>query len=411
MQLSFPIMNRTHLLFTVQVAFLTIGLVGQSGCAQSPSSPVVRLEGQFILHEEWQSRVYLLKPTYFTKILAAYEMPITDTIELDNAGRFQFTKQISSETAGLYILVSQPKHSRFANALEGLPFRENYILLDLQPGQEIRLHSAVDRLTHGLRILEADPMTIAMNGLHRFRQPLVNSVEAAWNANPDRDQFQWNTHGHDSIRQPIHSGLDQFLDTVSHFLPLITALRLRSPENDYRDNPEFFLRLAEKLELKFPDHPWTKEYRAQLKPDNLPVLIGQQMPPFRLSTPNGDTVENSNLHGKLILVDFWASWCAPCRKENRSTLQPLYEKYHTSGFEIIGISIDSDRNSWINAIEKDSANWLHASDLLGDASPVRQSLKFDTIPACYLLDAKGRLLARNLHGEELNAFVEAYFRK
>ena len=403
-------MHILKILSAIQVAFLAIILVSQTGCAQSTSSAPAIIEGQFTLHQDWEETVYLLKPDYFNKILAAYEMPVTDTIQLDHNGDFHLKKQITAESSGLYILVSQPKGSRFANALEGLPFRENYILLNLQPGSEIRLQSAIDRLTHSLDILEADQTTLALNHLHEFRQPFVKAVEADWLANPDPDQFQWNTHGDDSIQQTVYTGLDQYLDTATNFLPLITALRFQSPGNDYRDRPEFFLRLADKLESLFPDHPWTKEYRIQLNPDNLPVLKGQRMPPFRLPTPEGGILESGDLKGKLILVDFWASWCAPCRKENRSTLKPLYTKYHNKGFEILGISIDSDRDSWINAIEKDAANWLHASDLLGDASPVRQSLKFDTIPSCYLLDADGRLLARNLHGEELNAFVEAYFR-
>ncbi len=398
-----------YLFSTLQIAILALSLVSQSGCAQSPPSASVVIQGQITLNDDWQNKLYLLKPDYFSKILAAYEMPIIDTIQLDDDGNFQLKKQLTPESAGLYILVSQKKETRFANALEELPFQENYILLNMEPGTEIRLHSAIDRLTHSLHILEADQLTLAMNDLQEFRLPLVESVESAWMEHPNDNQIQWSPHGDDPVQQAIHKGLDQYLDTAMNFLPLIAALRLRSPGNDYRDRPEFFLRIAAKLESMFPDHTWTKEYRMQLNPDLLPVLTGQQMPPFTLPTPEGDTLHTGDLHGKLILVDFWASWCAPCRKENRSTLRPLYDEFHDKGFNILAISIDSDRNSWINAINKDGAIWKHASDLLGDASPVRQSLKFDTIPACYLLDEDGKLLARNLHGDALQLFVKDYF--
>ncbi|MEZ4982696.1 MAG: thioredoxin-like domain-containing protein, partial [Saprospiraceae bacterium] len=102
--------------------------------------------------------------------------------------------------------------------------------------------------------------------------------------------------------------------------------------------------------------------------------------------------------------------CAPCRKEAKETLLPLYNKWHEKGLEIVGISIDADEKSWRRAIEKDGSDWLHGCDFLGDASPVRQSLKFEYIPSLYILDENKILLARSLHGEELVEFVENYFK-
>ncbi|MCF8238719.1 MAG: TlpA family protein disulfide reductase [Saprospiraceae bacterium] len=380
-----------------------------SGCSQTDLSQPAVIEGKVTLHPDWSTDLYLLKPASFTKILASYEMPVTDTIPLSADGTFHFETVLGPKDAGLYILVSQPKGSRFSNALAPLPFQENYILLDLTPGRHIELTAHVDRLSHSVSFTNADPSTREMNALQSCRKPLIEEIEEQWENNPDPAQFQWNTHGNEDIMNDVHRALDAYLDTATLFYPLMTALRLRVPDHDYRDRPEFYIQIAKKMVRLYPGHPWLNELRAHLDPANLPVLQGDAMPDFRLTTPDGDTLESKDIKGKLILVDFWASWCAPCRKEIRTTLRPLYDIYHSKGFEILGISIDSDKSSWINAIARDGATWYQASDLMGDASPVRQTLKFDTIPACYLLDEDGRLLARNLHGEHLQLFVENYF--
>ncbi|MCB0693395.1 MAG: TlpA family protein disulfide reductase [Lewinellaceae bacterium] len=391
-----------------QFLLACLPLLGQTACAQPESTAVV--EGRMVLHPDWGDQLYLLHPASFTKVLASYEMPVVDTIAVDADGFFRLEKHIPDGDAGLYILVSQPRHSRFANALEELPFRENYLLIDLQPGHRIELEASIDRLTHSVQYRHANAETRAMQELQEARMPLVDQIEAEWLANGQGESFQWNVHGNDTVAAKVHLALDAYLDTATALLPVMVALRLRAPGHDYRDRPEFFISVADRMESLYPGHPWCRELKAHLHPDHLPVLAGERMPDFALPTPQGDTLHLSDVQGKLIIVDFWASWCAPCRKEVRGTLRPLYDRYHSRGLTILGITIDSDRDSWLNAIEKDGAIWQHAGDLLGDASPVRESLKFDTIPACYILDEQGRLLARNLHGEELRGFVEAFFR-
>lgn len=127
---------------------------------------------------------------------------------------------------------------------------------------------------------------------------------------------------------------------------------------------------------------------------------------------SGDTLNiYFSLGKKITLIDLWASWCAPCRHENTHTLVPLWDQYHTKGFQIIGYALDSGDKSWKNAILKDGADrWLHASHLKGDDSPLFEKLKITTIPANYIVNQEGKILAKNLHGQELEAWVAKYLK-
>jgi len=117
----------------------------------------------------------------------------------------------------------------------------------------------------------------------------------------------------------------------------------------------------------------------------------------------------SDLIGKnYLLLDFWASWCSPCRQENPN-LVAMYNKYHDRGFDILGISLDSNRDRWIAAIHDDQLTWNHVSDLKGWENKVAKLYAVRSIPANFLLDTNGYILAKNLRGEDLQKKLEEIF--
>lgn len=128
--------------------------------------------------------------------------------------------------------------------------------------------------------------------------------------------------------------------------------------------------------------------------------IGQPAPDFTQHDTAGGVVRLSSFKGKYILVDFWASWCGPCRRENPAIVK-AWQRFHPKGFDILGVSLDNDRDKWLEAIKKDQLPWTHVIDLNGWQNSAARLYGIKGIPMNYLLDKKGNIIAKNLRGEAL----------
>ena len=130
-------------------------------------------------------------------------------------------------------------------------------------------------------------------------------------------------------------------------------------------------------------------------------------PDFTLTTPDGKALTLSSLKGKVVLIDFWASWCGPCRKENPNLVK-LYEKYKNKEFTILSVSLDDNETAWKSAIEQDGLVWPnHVSDLKGWQSPMTQVYGFNSIPHTVLVSKDGKILGVGLRGELLEQKIKS----
>lgn len=129
--------------------------------------------------------------------------------------------------------------------------------------------------------------------------------------------------------------------------------------------------------------------------------IGGQFIDFEMIDLNGNQKKLSELKGKTILLDFWASWCAPCRKENPNLVK-TYNKFKPKGFEIFAVSLDKNKEKWLKAIESDNLNWYHVNDLKGQGNKATMIYGVEGIPDSFLIDKNGIIVGRDLRGKELN---------
>ena len=123
---------------------------------------------------------------------------------------------------------------------------------------------------------------------------------------------------------------------------------------------------------------------------------------FSLPTMKGDSVQLSSLKGKVFLLDFWASWCAPCRFSNKGLVK-VYSKYKDKGFEILSVSLDEDKKDWAKAIQKDKISWMQVNDPKGWYALAALKWNINAIPASFLIDKNGNVVAIDLEKEELES--------
>jgi peroxiredoxin len=138
--------------------------------------------------------------------------------------------------------------------------------------------------------------------------------------------------------------------------------------------------------------------------------IGSKAPEFSGPTPDGQTIALKDVLGKVTIIDFWAAWCGPCRKENPNVVN-VYNKYHEKGLEIIGVSLDGNNRqkdpklAWLDAIEKDNLTWYQVSNLQYFNDPIAKMYNINSIPATFILDAEGKIVAKNLRGAALDSKI------
>ena len=179
-------------------------------------------------------------------------------------------------------------------------------------------------------------------------------------------------------------------------------------DNWDKDNLKIMKVIANAFELKYPRTSVSKSFRKQVDELESAYIIflnsnngTREAPEISANNPDGKPIKLSDLRGKIVLIDFWASWCAPCRKEN-PTIVKLYEKYKDKDFTILSVSLDQDLINWRGAIKIDGLKWPnHVSDLKGWGSEVISSYNFDEIPHTVLVNKEGKIIGQDLRGIEL----------
>ena len=355
------------------------------------------------------SKVYLIQPQSLRAVAGSYFGLVIDSAIINADGDFAFQNLPETTEPILLELTIQPS-GKAANQLQtDDPTTANFMPIAWQFGESIEISAKWNAFQKSFSIANPSEINKALLDLKDTHQ---KAYETYLKDNP------WEQDGEHSLLAKEHAilqyqtALIRFADETTQLLSALVALRWVSPVNDFERVPEFLVRQCIKWKEVQPNHPWVAELCVQSDPSNLPVLIGSVFPNIKLPTMDMDTLFlNNELGSKLTIIDLWASWCAPCRIENRDILVPIWEKHHDNGVQIIGFSLEGNASSWKSAAEKDGADrWLQASELQGDDTPMLRRIRVRTIPANFILDEKGVVLAKNIHGQALINWVENYLK-
>lgn len=392
----FPVKN------IVSLIIISFSLIA----CNSPAKISGKLEGA----ESKHAKLYLIQPGSLREVAASFFGKILDSATVASDGYFEFHNLPQTEEPVLLELVlKEPgKSPKYLQTDE--TENANYMPVIWQSGNSLKINVNANEFQKSFSIEQPSEMNQALLDLRNTRKKAYQTYLAG---------KYWKVEDGSQLLEKEHAILEyqeeliKFADSTPYLLPALVAYRWVSPKNDYERVPEFLVSQCNKWEQLQPGHPWVNQLCEDGKPSNLPVLVGDEFPDLKLPMITKDTISLKNQLGeKLTIIDLWASWCAPCRKENRDVLVPLWDAYHDQGLQIIGYGLESDESAWRAAAKRDGADrWLQASDLQGDDAPFLKKIRVQTIPANFILDDKGIVIAKNVHGKALRNLVENYIER
>ena len=287
-----------------------------------------------------------------------------------------------------------------------LGFNEkNRINVITQPGENITIDALGSNLEGSYTVAGSEETSrmkeVIQIQIDSYRkQDSVNQEMQAARQNQDMNKYIRLNSVMQSINTRAMEKLKTFAEENNHYLASLVAVQSINPD-------VFFPALeavVEGLKDKASDNFMYQNIATKVASVKL-TAVGAQAPELSFPSPSGESIALSSLRGKYVLLDFWASWCRPCRAENPNVVR-LYKKFNKKGFEVFSVSLDEDKGKWLQAIEQDNLDWTHVSDLKGWQAVPAQIYGVSAIPQTYLLDPEGKIVAKNLRGAELEQKLE-----
>jgi peroxiredoxin len=345
--------------------------------------------------------------------LLSNEMKSVDSVKMSENGTFTFKREIKSPA--FYVLKIDDR---------------NFLTMLLSPGEKMTISSNYDSLNYPVSVTGSrgtEQMTEYNNKLRSTISKLT-SLSNIYRQNVNSPNLPAVIQSLDSIAQTnlneINSYTKSYIDKNLTSLVSLIALYQQVAPNVYVLNPskdyKYYLKVDSSLTSLYPDyepvtslHEQVKQLMADVRnteDKTTPAGVGAEAPDIVLPTPQGDTIKLSSTRGSVVLLDFWASWCAPCRHENPNLVK-AYDTYHRKGFQIYQVSLDKTREAWMKGIEDDQlGRWIHVSDIQYFNSVAAKLYKVEYIPSNFLLDKQGRIIATNLRGEALQTKLAELFK-
>ena len=348
----------------------------------------------------------------FLDELKSSQLVTVDSAALTEEGSFSFRLKVGAPS--FYLLKTD---------------ESNFLTMLLEPGQKVQVTADFDSLNFPVSVSGSKGTELmteynrnlqaTINKLSRLRDDYLKSVGTA--ELPVVMARLDSTAG--TYLKEINTYTKKYIEENLTSLVSLTALYQQVAPGEYILNPrkdlKYFIRVDSALNSLYPDYEPVKTLHEQVK--NLVADVTAQnmissenptaaeAPEIALPGPEGDTIRLSSTRGRIVLLDFWAAWCNPCRKENPNLVK-AFDLYHDKGFMIYQVSLDRTREAWISGIREDKLEkWIHVSDLKYWKSVVVSLYNLNQIPANFLLNKEGKIIASDLRGETLLKKLDEVF--
>ncbi|MAZ37884.1 MAG: hypothetical protein CL842_10580 [Crocinitomicaceae bacterium] len=277
----------------------------------------------------------------------------------------------------------------------------NFVNLILEPNDTLLFSANVEDL-EGSYVIEGNEEAQKLKELNDMLNAYVDKIDSLNNlVGIAKSQQYYNEvaflmSAQEELQINTGKKMRAFVVGNSTYLASLSAVQKLDPDGDF----ELFVKVKDDLEPKIGGTELHKGLSDQIAVWKK-AQIGSEMLDITLNNPEGEPIKLFEQLGEITLVDFWASWCRPCRGENPNIVK-AYEKYKSKGFTVVGVSLDEDAELWKRAIKQDNLTWTHMSDLKLWNSAVVAQYNISSVPASFLVDKNGKILAKNLRGAALD---------
>ncbi len=348
----------------------------------------------------------------FLDELRSNELLTVDSVRVSDDGTFSLTRKI--DFPSFYLLKTDDS---------------NFLTMLLDPGEKIELTAYRDSLNYPLTLSGSEGTELLADYNIKLRETIdkLSSLRSVYIQNLDKPELPMVMERLDSLAQGYLNEINLYTknyinENITSLVSLVALYQQVAP-GEYILHPQkdldYYVKVDSSMWLSYPDYEPVRSLHELVgemisvipEQDNFSTFLtgGDKAPEIALPSPQGDTIRLSSTLGSVVLLDIWAAWCTPCRRENPNLVR-VYDLYHSKGFQIFQVSIDKTREAWLKGIEDDNlGKWIHVSDLKYWSSVVVPLYKIESIPANFLLDREGRIIASNLRGELLQRKLAEIF--
>jgi thiol-disulfide isomerase/thioredoxin len=397
--------------FRLLGGFLIIGLTSLS---QSHSGI---LKGEIKNHHsKWEAKIYILGINDIASSFSGSDLFVIDSFLVNKQDKFSYDLSRLPDTTHLFRLnfsrrgivskggIRQGKKDE--NFIFFYPSNESRITIKANSDSIYAYHVSSNSLHNKeilqLRKISNEPIYYAEDIQKRLLKITKSEVTKDSAMNIIFNEYK-------AILEKNNKQIRKFIVKTKSGLAAVLAMQTLLQNSDKQKELDFLETASKKWILNKISGKYSKQILYQINEFKYSLPIGSIAPEISLHDTSRQNVVS--LHGqknKLTIVDFWASWCKPCREQIKTILKPLYKEMHDKGLQIFSVSLDSDLNSWKKAIRTDQSSWIHVSDLIGEKSELYKIYKIPSLPTMYLLDYNFKILKKDILGADLIQFVKNY---